>query len=95
MYTMIYEKPCEGDGPTGWQRVEDSKDDRLEVLLQWCFDYYVSRSADSRVIFQERLVFYVKDQQVTDKPVWELGLKLFDVDQQQDCSVVFRLASII
>ena len=88
---MTYSKPTTFDDPHQWQVVADSKDDRVEVLLQWCFHRQVSLTADHKVCHQERDVFYVLSEEFNACPVWQCSLTLWDVDQQQECRVQFRL----
>ena len=90
---MTYSKPSTFDEPHQWRVVADSKDDRVEVLLQWCFDRQVSRIADHKICHQERDVFFVLSEQFDASPVWQCCLTLWDVDQQQECRVQFRLKS--
>ena len=95
MYQMVYHDLCSFDDPTPiWRSVDDCKDDRVEVLLRWSFNYYVSRTADSDVCHDERLVFWVLNKQLVDMPEWALSLHLFDVDQQRECTVTFRLLAL-
>lgn len=88
-YTMAYHDSDEKD--LAWKLVSESDDDRIERVLQWCFDRVVTLNADDRIVVHEADAFYVERECLTFTPVWQYEIDLFDVVAQQKCTVCFQL----
>ena len=93
IFLMSYVTPSSFDEPPTWKLVADSTDDRVEVLLQWFFDRKVTKLGDQKVYHQEREIFYLLSEDLVLSPNWQCSLTLWDVDQQQQCTVMFRLSN--
>ena len=76
----------------GWLNLEDRDDPRLTRLLLWVYQSHVHKVTGNDVLWNEELVFLVKDSRLQQAPHWEVDLKVFSIWDQCDCQVKFRLA---
>ena len=67
----------------------DEEDDHLLCLLRWVKDAYIEYTADDRVIFEERVIYFVRSCDVEYDPS-QITMQVFDVDDQQRRTIVFR-----
>ena len=73
-----------------WQNAEDAEDGK--DLIKWVYDYYVERSADSRINQQEGLRFVVLEHDIFEDP-WFCELHIWEVYSQMQWTVWFKLSN--
>ena len=61
----------------GWLNLEDRDDPRLTRLLLWVYQSHVHKVTGNDVLWNEELVFLVKDSRLQRAPHWEVDLKVF------------------
>lgn len=77
---------------TGWMSVADRDDHKVTQLLVWAYNYMVHKTPGNDVIIHESLAFLVHKCEINVSP-WELDMLVFDIDDQTEYTVKYRLAS--
>ena len=60
-------------------------------LLLWIREAYYDKVASRDVIFKEELRYIVQKDALVNQPIWECMLQVFDIWEQQELQVRFRL----
>ena len=83
-----------GDPSIEWTALDDEAQEKTRALMRWIYEYYVLHSADRQVICYEQTVFFVSNATFDPIPgnMWSAQVQAFDVWNQQEVLILFRLA---
>lgn len=89
----LYEYKIESnDGHTQFESLTLAEEEVKEVM-RYLHNANLLKCADREIILQEELRFIVKNDEVTSVPHWLASVLVFDIREQEEKRILFRLAA--